>query len=328
MKDVVIRKFEHTDVDAFIRLSNSSFADEAIAAGITPDDFAQETRKIFRWKMVLYKLLTALMGVRWEAFVAEKDGKVIGGGMYIGRNNQMTVTNLMVDPEYRRQGIGQALLVRRLERLSERGFPYVTARVLDTNTASLENLKKQGFEVYNQYSVFERSLPLPADGGSTALPMLVRDVKGPDRGLFRTIEKQNTPPLVLQIDGSLETQYFLSGWQKLYARYTGYSRWIKALVAEGETIGFISADFQARQRKGFIIHPMMVDERLQYLPVALQNVGAWLGASGKEAMVMEIPDGRTQIRDHLLDQGWRKQYTWLELIRWLDERARQKIQDL
>ena len=326
MKDVVIRKFEHTDVDAFIRLSNSSFADEAIAAGITPDDFAQETRKIFRWKMILYKLLTALMGVKWEAFVAEKDGRVVGGGMYIGRNNQMTITNLMVDPEYRRQGIGQALLVKRLERLTERGFPYVTARVLNTNTASLENLKKQGFEVYNQYSVYERNLPLPAAGGPRVLPILVRDVKRSDRGLFRAVEKQNTPPLVLQIDGSLETQYFLSRWQKLYARYTGYSKWIKALVAQGETIGFVSADFQVRQRKGFIIQPVIADEHLPCLPAALPKVGAWLEASGKESMVIEVPDGRAQIHDHLLDQGWRKQYTWLELIRWLDERARQKIQ--
>jgi ribosomal protein S18 acetylase RimI-like enzyme len=328
MKDVVIRKFEHTDVDAFIRLSNSSFADEAIASGITPDDFAQETRKIFRWKMVLYKLLTALMGVKWEAFVAEKDGKVVGGGMYIGRNNHMSITNLMVDPEYRRQGIGQALLIKRLERLSERGFPCVTARVLDTNTASLENLKKQNFVVYNQYSIYERNLPLPATSDSVILPITVRDVKRSDKVLFRALEKQNASPLALHINGSLETQYFLSGWQKLYARYTGYSKWTKALVAQGETICFISADFQVRQRKGFIIQPVVADERLPYLPAALQKVGTWLEASGKESMVIEIPDGRAQLRDHLLDQGWRKQYTWLELIRWLDERARQKTQDL
>ena len=65
MKDLVIRKFEHTDVEAFIRLSQTSFAEESLAAGITPEDFALETRRIFRWKMIPYKLLTALMGVRW-----------------------------------------------------------------------------------------------------------------------------------------------------------------------------------------------------------------------------------------------------------------------
>ena len=62
---------------------------------------------------------------------------------------RMTITNLMVDPEYRRQGIGQALLVQRLERMTERGFPFAMAQVLETNTASLQNLRKQNFEVFN-----------------------------------------------------------------------------------------------------------------------------------------------------------------------------------
>src|SRR4030043_961386 len=133
MNDLKIRNFNYTDVDDFIRISKLSFAEETLAQGITPEDFEQETRRIFRWKMIPYRLLTALIGIKWEGFVAEKNGKVGGGGMYIGRNNRMSVTNLMVDPEYRRQGIGQGLLCGRLERLSEHGFPYVTTQVLDTN---------------------------------------------------------------------------------------------------------------------------------------------------------------------------------------------------
>ena len=174
MEDVTIRKFVHTDVDDFIRLSKLSFAEETRAAGITPEEFEQETRRIFRWNMIPYKLLTALMGITWEGFVAEKKGGVVGGGMYIGRNNRMSITNLMVDPGYRRQGIGQALLIKRLERLAERGFPFVTAQVLDTNSASLENLKKQNFEVFNRFSVYERTLPLPEYKNSTSPPLIVR----------------------------------------------------------------------------------------------------------------------------------------------------------
>jgi GNAT superfamily N-acetyltransferase len=322
MGDVVIRKFNYADVDDFVRLSRVSFAEESIAAGITPEEFENETRRIFRWKMIPYKLLTVLMGVKWEGFVAEKGGKVVGGGMYIGKNNRMMITNLMVDPEFRRQGIGQALLLKRLERLSERGFPYVTAQVLDTNSASLANLKKQNFEIFNQHSVYERTLPLPENKDSAFPPLTVRAVTHSDKKKFREIEKRITPPLVLFVNGSADTRYFLSGWQKLYVRYTRYSKWIKALVAQEETIGFLSADFHQQQRKGFLIQPMVIDECLQYLPAMIQKVGAWLEGSGKEAMIIEIPDERTQIRDYLLDNGWSKQYTWLELLKRLDERAR------
>ena len=161
MADVIIRKFKHTDVDDFLRLSRLSFAEELIAAGITPEDFELETRRIFRWKMIPYKLLSHLMGIKWEGFVAEKDGKVVGGGMYMGRNNRMVLTNLMVDPEFRRQGIGQALLHEAPGTPFRAWFPLCNDPSAGHQFASLANIKKQAFELFNQYSVYERNLPLP-----------------------------------------------------------------------------------------------------------------------------------------------------------------------
>src|SRR4030065_807008 len=220
MNDLNIRNFNYTDVDDVIRISKLSFAEETLAQGITPEDFEQETRRIFRWKMIPYRLLTALIGIKWEGFVAEKDGKVVGGGMYIGRNNRMSVTNLMVDPEYRRHGVGQALLARRLERMSDPGFPFAMAQVLETNTASLQNLKGQGFEVFNQYSVYEHTLPLPEINDSSMPPISVREINHADRALFKVIEDKTTPHSVLSVTGSADTQYFISGWQRIYARFT------------------------------------------------------------------------------------------------------------
>jgi len=253
---------------------------------------------------------------------------VVGGGMYIGRNNRMSITNLMVDPEYRRQGVGQALLIRRLEHLSERGFPFAIAQVLDTNTASLQNLKKQNFEVFNKFTVYERNLPIPKSNDSSITPITVREINRSDRTLFREIEDKSTPRSVLNVKGSAETQYFLSAWQKIYARFTGYSKWIKAVVTSGETTGFLCAGFQDRQQKGLLIQPVVADDCLNYLPDMLYTAGTWLEQSGRESMIVEIPDQWTKIRDYLLENGWKKQYTWLELVRWLDERAGQKIKNL
>jgi len=42
-------------------------------------------------------------------------------------------------------------------------------------------------------------------------------------------------------------------------------------------------------------------------------------------MIVEIPDQWVNTRDYLLESGWNRQFTWLELVRWMDERARQKI---
>ncbi|MDD5367587.1 MAG: GNAT family N-acetyltransferase [Anaerolineaceae bacterium] len=322
MNDLKIRNFKYSDVDDFIRISKLSFAEETLASGITPEDFEQETRRIFRWKMIPYRLLTALIGIKWEGFVAEKDGKVVGGGMYVGRNNRMSITNLMVDPEYRRQGIGQALLVRRLERMTERGFPFAMAQVLETNKASLQNLRKQNFEVFNQYSVYEHALPLPKPIDSSMPSISAREINRSDRALFQEIERKTTPRSVLSVKGSAETQYFLSGWQSMYASFARYARWIKAVDVSGETIGFLCSGFQGRQQKGLLIQPIIAEDCLDFIPAMLNKAGTWLEQSGRKSMIVEIPDQWEKIRNYLRENGWKKQYTWLELVRWLDERVK------
>jgi ribosomal protein S18 acetylase RimI-like enzyme len=324
MEDVVIRKFRDSDVDDFIRLSEVSFSEESIAAGITPQDFERETRKIFRWKMIPYKLLTMLMNIKWEGFVAEKGEKVVGGAMFMGKKDHMVLSNLMVDPEYRRQGIGQTLLIKRLERLAELGYLYATTEVLETNSASIGNIKKRGFELFNSYSVYESALPLQENQLTANLKLDFQEIKPSDRTVFHKIEKQTTPQFLLKINGSAEDRFFLSRWQKLYLRYIHSSKWIKALSLGGEIIGFICVDFQQQQSKGFLIKPVISEKGMSYLADILQGVATWLTASGRLSMVIEISDRWTCMRDYVLEHGWRKQYTWLEFIKWLDDRAKQE----
>ncbi len=323
--DFVIRKFQHTDVDAFIRLSQLSFAEESLAAGLTPEDFEQETRRIFRWRMIPYKLMTALVGIQWEAFVAEKDGKVVGGGMYIGRNKRMTLTNLMVDPAYRRQGIGQALLVKRLERLAERGFPYVTVQVLDTNIASLENLQQAELRSVQPVLRLRAGACLSRQTRMQPCHLLPCGISNAQTGgCFEKSRKTPRPPPRFPSTAAQKSTIFHRPGSAYYAQFAGYNPWVKACVVQGETVGFLSADFHRRQSKGVLLQPVIAEEGLPYFPAMLAQAGAWLAGAGREAMIVEIPDHRAQIQDYLLGHGWTKQYTWLELIRWLEEGVRQK----
>ena len=205
--------------------------------------------------------------------------------------------------------------------MTEGGYPFAMAQVLDTNTASLQNLRKQGFEVFNQYSVYEHTLPLP-EKNDESKPISVREISRTDRALFKEIEKKTTPDPVLSVKGSAETQYFLSEWQGLYTRFTRYSRWIKAVVASGETIGFLCASFLNRQQKGLLIQPILKEDCLDVIPSMLQTAGIWLGQARRKSMIVEISDQWANTRNYLLENGWKKQFTWLELVRWLDDRAR------
>ena len=155
---------------------------------------------------------------------------------------------------------------------------------------------------------------------------MVQDITNSDRVCLREIEKRSTLPMVLYFNGSVETRYFLSAWQKLFVRYTRYSRWIKAFVSQGKTIGFLGVEFQLHQRKGSLLQQVLPDEDLQYLPAMIQKAGAWLEESGKASMIVEIAEERSRVSEYLLEHGWNRQYTWVELIKWLDERAKQPIE--
>lgn len=264
------------------------------------------------------------MGGKWEAFVADVDGKPVGGGMYIGRGQRMTITFLMVDPAYRRRGIGRALLVKRLERLKERGFPFVAVQVLETNQASLGNLRQQGFDVFNQYTVYERRLPLPMELDGLLPAITVRRIHPSDRALFRDIERESTHPFVLYVRGEVEPNHFRSVLQKVYMYFLGYANWFRAFEVQEKTVGFLAAESHKLQRKAFVMQPMLSNDNLHCLPSMIHEAGAWAAAAGKESLVMTVPDQHSAIRQYLLDNGWEKQYTWLNLVKWLDEDARLK----
>lgn len=323
MSDFKIRKFTHHDTEAFIRVAASAFADEWIADGMTPDGFARQTRQIFRWNMIPYKLLTALMGIQWEAFVAEVDNRPVGGAMYIGRKNRIVLTNLMVEPDYRRRGIGQALLEKRLERLSQLAVPFVTVKALETNQASLGNLHKQGFVEYYRKSAYECSLPIAAEKKDERI-VLGRELKANDRALFREIEKKAMSPFVLYNQGA-EDDYFPSVWQKLYMQYVGNHSWIRAFDVDGVTIGFLAADHVHPMTTGYLYQPVIASENTHYLPAMIRQAENWMGTLALQFGKIEVSDQIGELVTYLLDSGWNKRYTWIYLVKWLDEKVKQEF---
>jgi hypothetical protein len=273
--------------------------------------------------MIPYKLLTALMGIQWEAFVAEVNGHAVAGAMYMGQKNRIVVTNLMVEPAYRRQGIGQALLIKRLERLSQLGVPFVTVKALETNLASLGNLRKQGFVEYYRKSVYDRSLPIPL-GKNGADRVVGRKLKPSDRTLLKEIERKTMSPFVIHNEGA-QNVFFSSLGQKLYDQYVGNYYWTRAFDIDGITIGFLAAHHAHPMTRGYIYPPVIAPESTLYLPAMMRQAGAWMGTLGLQSVKIEVSDQFGELASYLLDSGWNKRHTWICLVKWLDEKARQEF---
>ena len=94
---------------------------------------------------------------QWRAiFVAAEDDKIIG--MVLGkRYNTISISkykkkgyisNLYVDKEYRKKGIGGKLILHTLKWLKKQGVPHITVEVHIKNSAAQNLYRKLGFNDY------------------------------------------------------------------------------------------------------------------------------------------------------------------------------------
>jgi GNAT superfamily N-acetyltransferase len=313
---VKIRPFHAGDVDELASIATISFAEDYKARGQTADSFTQQIRMITRGRMIPFKLFTRLAGYKWAIFVAEVDGRIVGCGGYLGRK-QMELANLMVHPDYRRRGIGRALLEKRLDHLAQAGYPHVSTTVLATNTASLGNLAKQGFEVFDQYTILEKPLPAVPDTARADPNLLARPLTTADKPIFRAIEAELTAPELLARQGSREDGFFPSWGQRLLNRLSGAQSWARAFVYEETVVGFLAGSTTSSQKSGTISRPLVADAHLPHLPAMLHQAEVWLITQGKTKVQIATSAARPHLRAMLQEQGWTESYTWVRLVKHL-----------
>jgi ribosomal protein S18 acetylase RimI-like enzyme len=311
-----IRPFQYKDIDDLIRLAQVSFAEEQLAQGTTPEKFANQVKMMARGRMIPFKLLTNLARIKWGFFVAEVDDKIVGCGGYLGQKRHIELISLMVAPSYRRQGIGQKLLIKRLEYLTDKGYPFVTTSVLAHNHASLGNLQKQGFEIFDRYTIFVTELPLTDIKPSPVIES--RLIQESDKATFIALEKQAVDPTILQLSGSKKAVFFPPLSRRILSKFTGSLTWQRAFTKQETIIGFLQASTSNNRYKGLLSRPIIAEEnRATCLPVMLDKATEWLADLGKTEARIAIPDAQIEVAESLQTKGWVKQHSWVRLVKWL-----------
>jgi ribosomal protein S18 acetylase RimI-like enzyme len=99
--------------------------------------------------------------------VAEWDGNIVGSGQLVPWGQNAEIANLVVAPEFRRRGIGRALLTALIDAARERGYRMVEIGAETDNEAALSLYRRLGF-------VDSRTIRLRSDGAERALIYLAR----------------------------------------------------------------------------------------------------------------------------------------------------------
>ena len=80
-------------------------------------------------------------------FVAESDDQIIGYGGLWHVLDEGDIINIAVNSQYRRQGIGQAILKKLLEEAEQKALTTLHLEVRQSNLAAIQLYQQNGFKV-------------------------------------------------------------------------------------------------------------------------------------------------------------------------------------
>jgi len=123
--ELTIRRMKHDDLDSVLNVEKKSF--------ITP------------WSKLMF--LDELENIRALYFVAEVSGIIVGYAGFWIIMDEGHITNIAVDPSFRRMKIGSRLLEKIIETARENEVRALTLEVRKSNAAAISMYEKFGFKV-------------------------------------------------------------------------------------------------------------------------------------------------------------------------------------
>lgn len=150
MSEIIIRKAKKSDFDSILKLAKQLWDTEKVFFSNLKDDyFADEQAKSL--------LLNNILKRKSHFLVAEENNKIIGYIYgYVSRADLYKkkvgyIDQIVVDEEYRRQGICNKLMNSFTEIMKKYGCGYIELNAFKQNIPAVECYKKYGFK---EYSVF------------------------------------------------------------------------------------------------------------------------------------------------------------------------------
>ncbi len=124
-KRIKIRRMRIQDLERVIEIENQSFSNPW-----SKDAFIYEMGS----------------GISYP-WVVEVDNKIVGYSIHWVIIDEAHLSNIAIDPLYRRMGIGRFLLEKLVESTKKKGAKFITLEVRASNSSAISLYKKMNFKV-------------------------------------------------------------------------------------------------------------------------------------------------------------------------------------
>lgn len=321
-----IHALRKEDISGLMDLMSVAFAEDFAVLGMDREKMATQIRRMFFLGGVPAQLMQTLAGICLKFLLAEDSSEEGGKGKIIGSiglsgQRSLTVIAVSTHPDYRRRGIAKVLLQAILEEAKKLRRDRVTLDVLAHNTPAIKLYESMGFKTFYRYFGYGIYLPFDREAFARRLQAhdaaFVRDLHVHDLEYFSQIERASLPDEYFEVMPSLRSSYAEGFFARTFFSLVGIRSKSIVLTLDKKVIGFFTAEDNRALEAGEIGTPLISDEYLEYLPLALQDCLEFLEKRGKKRAGLRIPAHRAELVSLIENLGFQRVYSFLRMVKWL-----------
>jgi ribosomal protein S18 acetylase RimI-like enzyme len=305
----VLRDLRPHDAAPLFALTRVSFPEESVLLGFRPEAMERVVRRLFRPHIRLLLGLARLAGRPvFRYFILEESGRLVAGTLLTFTERAGYVSNVSVDPAFRRRGFARRMLRRAQQEAARRRRRYIVLDVLSDNAPAIALYRSLGYKSLRTVHLWSRELG-PEEPPA---PPASRPYRPDDLPALLAAARSELPP---EVDAVLPTgrgEFGATSFVDALLEARSYPRTVEL---DGRPAAYLHLSASQTQTSGhlrLVVAPGVAPERLR--PAMAEGL-AWARAEGAQRIVAQLPDYKTAAAAALRAAGFVPVYELQTLYR-------------
>ncbi len=305
----MLRDLGPRDAHRLFELTRVSFPEESALLGFRPEAMEKVLHRIFRPHIRLVLALARLAGRPvFRYFIIEEQGRLVAGTLLTFSARAGYVSNVSVDPGWRRRGFARRLLLRAQEETGRRHRRYVVLDVLSTNAPAIALYRSLGYRDLRTMHLWSRDLA--AENG--AAPPASRPYRPSDLPALLAAARAEVPAEVEEVLPTGEGEFGATSFVDALLAARSY---VRTVEIDGRPAAYLHLSASETQTSGslrLVVAPSVPPGRLK---PAIEEGLAWARGAGARRIVAHLPDYKLAAAAALRDAGFVPVYELETLVR-------------
>ncbi|MHB1435870.1 MAG: GNAT family N-acetyltransferase [Thermoplasmata archaeon] len=307
----MLRDLRPRDGPRLFELTRVSFPEESVLLGYRPEAMEKVLHRIFRPHIRLLLALARIAGRPvFRYFVIDEGGRLVAGTLLTFTERAGYVSNVSVDPAFRRRGLARRLLLRAPEETARRRRRYVVLDVLSTNAPAIALYRSLGYRTLRTAHLWSRELG-PGDAPAPPAPAS-RPYRPSDLPELLAAARAELPAEVDEVLPIGRGEFGATSFVDSLLAARSYPRTVEI---EGRPAAYLHLSASQTQTSGslrLVVAPSVPPEPL--LPALAEGL-AWARGEGAQRILAHLPDSKLAATAALRAAGFVPVYELQTLFR-------------